>query len=83
MVLAIIIRLETLISEISTYQYLRHKSLGYNVRPSPDILSHMEDMRLAALRNVGALRPLIAEVTGKDTIDIIQNGVKKGLTMSG
>jgi len=70
----IINKLETLASEMGTYQHLQRKQSIDKIRLRPETLSHMENMRIAALRNVGALRPLITEITGKDTLDVYQNG---------
>jgi predicted nucleotide-binding protein len=72
----IINRLETFASEISTYQHLQRRSYR-GVQSSLTDKKHKENMRLAALGDLGVLRDLITEVTGKDEVIVIPKSGQK------
>ena len=73
----IISKLESLASEVTTYQYLQRKKCFEKIELEPKTLEHMENMRICALRNVGVLRPLITDITGIENVRILQDGENK------
>jgi len=73
----IINKLETLASEMGTYQYLKRRSVFEHINLEEKTSEHMEHMRVSALRNVGVLRPLITEITGTEKVYILQDNVSK------